>query len=46
MGIREELAAKWDTDYFNQKLESISFNEVGLRGVKNSTISLTTLLQP
>ncbi|CAA6799399.1 MAG: Conserved domain protein [uncultured Sulfurovum sp.] len=38
MGIREELAAKWDTDYFNQKLESISFNEVGLRGVKNSTI--------
>ncbi|MBU1668339.1 ATP-binding protein [bacterium] len=38
MGIREDLATKWNTDYFNQKLQSITFNDVGLRGVKNSTI--------
>lgn len=36
MGIREDLAEKWKTPYFNQKLKSIAFNEVGLRGVKNT----------
>lgn len=38
MGIREDLAEKWKTPYFNQKLKSIAFNEVGLRGVKNTNI--------
>ena len=35
MGIREELAKKWKTPYFSQKLKSIKFNDVGLRGIKN-----------
>ena len=38
MGAREALAKKWTTPYFNQKLKSISFNEVGLRGVKDVKI--------
>jgi predicted ATPase len=38
LGIREELAKKWETPYFSQKLKSIKFNEVGLRGVKNTSI--------
>jgi len=38
MGIREDLAEKWETPYFSQKLKSIAFNEVGLRGVKNTNI--------
>ncbi|CAA6818861.1 MAG: Conserved domain protein [uncultured Sulfurovum sp.] len=38
MGIREELAEKWETPYFSQKLKSITFNEVGLRGVKDVSI--------
>ena len=38
MGIREILSQKWQTPYFQQKLKSIEFNEVGLRGVKNTTI--------
>ncbi|NEW60686.1 ATP-binding protein [Sulfurovum sp. bin170] len=38
MGTREDLAKKWKTPYFNQKLKSITFNEVGLRGVKNTSI--------
>ena len=38
MGAREDLAKKWETPYFNQKLKSITLNEVGLRGVKNTTI--------
>jgi predicted ATPase len=39
LGIREKLEEKWKTPYFNQKLKSIKFNEVGLRGVKNTTIN-------
>jgi len=39
LGIQRELEKKWKTPYFNQKLTSITFNEVGLRGVKNSTIN-------
>ena len=35
MGIREELAEKWETPYFSQKLKSITFNKIGLRGVKD-----------
>ena len=38
MGAREELAKKWQTPYFSQKLLNIKFNEVGLRGVKDTTI--------
>jgi len=38
VGIKEELADKWKTPYFNQKLKSIVFNEVGLRGVKGVAI--------
>jgi len=38
LGIKEALAAKWKTPYFSQKLKSIKFNEVGLRGVKNTSI--------
>jgi len=38
LGIRETLAKKWQTPYFQQKLKSIEFNEVGLRGVKNTSI--------
>ena len=38
MGIRETLAEKWETPYFQQRLKSITFNEVGLRGVKNTNI--------
>ena len=38
MGAREDLAKKWETPYFSQKLLNIKFNEVGLRGVKNTTI--------
>ena len=38
MSIRKKLSAKWQTDYFNQRLNSISFNHVGLRAVKNSSI--------
>ena len=39
MGTREALAKKWKTPYFSQKLKSIKFNEVGLRGVKNTSIT-------
>jgi len=39
LGIQRELEKKWKTPYFNQKLTSIKFNKVGLRGVKNSTIN-------
>jgi len=39
LGIQRELEKKWKTPYFNQKLTSIKFNGVGLRGVKNSTIN-------
>jgi len=39
LGIRETLAEKWKTPYFQQKLKSIEFNEVGLRGVKNTSIN-------
>ncbi|HFU74841.1 MAG TPA: ATP-binding protein [Arcobacter sp.] len=38
MGIKEGLAKKWKTPYFQQRLKSITFNEVGLRGVKNTHI--------
>ena len=38
MGARETLAKKWETPYFSQKLLNIKFNEVGLRGVKNTSI--------
>jgi predicted ATPase len=38
LGIRKLLAQKWETPYFSQKLHNIKFNEVGLRGVKNTNI--------
>ncbi len=38
MSIQKQLAFKWQTPYFDQKLSSISFNEVGLRGVQDITI--------
>jgi len=38
MSIQKQLAQKWQTPYFDQKLTYISFNEVGLRGVKDVTI--------
>jgi len=38
MSIQKQLAFKWQTPYFDQKLSSISFNEVGLRGVKDINI--------
>lgn len=38
MSIQKQLTHKWETPYFNQKLTSISFNEVGLRGVKDISI--------
>jgi len=44
LGIQRELEKKWKTPYFNQKLTSIKFNEVGLRGVKNSTINFNYLI--
>jgi predicted ATP-binding protein involved in virulence len=39
MPIKKQLAYKWKTPYFDQKLSSISFNEVGLRGVKDVSIN-------
>ena len=38
MGIRDDLASKWKTPYFKHKLKSIKFNEIGLRGVKNTSL--------
>jgi predicted ATPase len=38
MNIQKQLAFKWQTPYFNQKLSSITFNDVGLRGVKDVSI--------
>ena len=38
MNIQKQLAYKWQSNYFNQKLNSISFNHVGLRAVKNTSI--------
>jgi len=31
LGIREELAKKWETPYFSQKLKSIKFNDVRIK---------------
>jgi len=38
MGVEQELAKKWETPYFNKKLEKIEFNKIGLRGVKDTSI--------
>lgn len=40
MDYKKELQKSWERDNSYQKLESISFNEVGIRGVKNITIEL------
>jgi len=39
VSFKDKLSEKWKTPYFQQKLKSIEFNAVGLRGVKSTVIN-------
>lgn len=41
MDYKKKLQELWDTDRSYQKLTEISFNEIGIRGIKNVTIDFS-----